>query len=453
MPPTHHLTLLRHAESEGNILNLFIGQDDPSLTENGRRQARALAQRWASDGVGFDKIIASPLARARETAGIIAAELGLPVETDPLWMEQDFGEWNPARVPDIMRDPNTPKYFTPYDRPGRTGETRMETYLRAGQAIHNLLDRSPALGAPALSTTGRYLIVAHGVILNMVLYFAFGIPCHPSSEGPWFAFHHTSFATLTYTPERYRWHLIRLNDHRHLPDPPPIDDPDSFHITFVRHAESEGNANGLWQGQLESPLSEEGRVQVRALAEHLTRKGARFDHILASPLSRAQDTAAALAEKMNLPIETDPIWLERDNGRWAGSTDENRHPPEPDYLFLHHPAGETGETQWELYLRGGQAIHNLLNRPPGRYFVASHGGILNMVMCAALGITPFPNHQGARFAFGNTGVCTVTYIPARNRWLITALNDLSHLEEPANQQIGKSANQQVYLQAAREQLE
>ena len=442
MPYTHHFTLLRHGESEGNILNLFIGQDDHPLTPNGRLQAQALAEFWTQEGRVFDAVIASPLARAQETARIVATVLGLPVETDPLLMEQDYGEWNKRTIPDVLRDPETPKYFTHYDRPGRTGESRIETYLRAGQMIHRQLDRPP----------GRYLIVAHAVSLNMVLYFALGIPCHPGVEGPWFAFHHTSHTTLAYTPEAYRWHLLRVNDHRHLPDPPPVDDPGSFQITFVRHAESEGNANGLWQGQAEYPLSETGRTQARALAQSLAQQGESFDQIIASPLSRARDTAQAVAEKFNLPVATSPIWLERDNGEWAGSTSENRTPPEPDYLFLHHPVGGSGETEWELYLRGGQAIASLLNRPPGRYLVASHGGILNMALKVALGIAPFPNHQGARFAFGNTGVCRVTYIPARNRWLLMALNDQSHLET-TDHLINQATREQIQMLVAREQLE
>ncbi len=442
MSYTHHITLLRHGESEGNILNLFIGQDDYSLTANGQLQAQALAKLWQKEKRQFDTIIASPLKRAQQTAHTVANALGLPVETEPLWMEQDYGEWNKRNIPEVLRSPDMPKSFTPYDRPGRTGESRTEVYLRAGQALHNLLDRPP----------GRYLIVAHGVILNMALYFALGIPCHPSSEGPWFAFHHTSYTTLTYAPDRYRWTLMRVNDHRHLPDPPPVDDPGSFQITFVRHAESEGNANNLWQGQAEFPLSETGRTQVRALADYLARHGDTYDAVLSSPLSRARQTAEAVAEKFTLPVETDPLWLERDNGQWAGSTSENRFPPEPDYLFLHYPIGGTGETEWDLYLRGGRAIAHLLNRAPGKYFVASHGGILNMALKVALGIAPFPNHQGVRFAFGNTGICRVTYIPSRNRWLVTALNDLAHLEngEPEG---AKAERQAIKMQVAREQLE
>lgn len=439
---THHITLLRHGESEGNILNLFIGQDDYSLTENGRLQAQSLAHLWAQEKQTFDAIIASPLKRAHQTAQIVAQALDLPVEIEPLWMEQDYGEWNQRTIPEVMRSSEMPKSYTPYDRPGRTGESRTEIYLRAGRALHKLLDRPP----------GRYLIVAHGVILNIALYFALGIPCHPNNEGPWFAFHHTSHASLTYAPDRYRWILQHVNDHRHLPDPPPVDDPGSFQITFVRHAESEGNANNLWQGQAEFPLSENGKAQARALAEHLAHKGEKFDQILSSPLSRAHDTAAAVAEKLNLPVETVPLWLERNNGQWAGSTPENRNPPEPDYLFLHHPIGGNGETEWELYLRGGQAIAHLLNRPPGHYLVASHGGILNMALKVALGIVPFPNHQGARFAIGNTGVCRVTYLPERNRWLVTALNDLAHLETET-QGSNHEIKQAIKMQIAREQLE
>lgn len=439
---THHITLLRHGESEGNILNLFIGQDDYPLTQNGQLQAQALATLWAREGKTFDTIIASPLKRARKTAQIIADALDVPIETEPLWMEQDYGEWNKRNIPEVMRSQEMPNAYTPYDRPGRTGESRTEVYLRAGRALQNLLDRPP----------GKYLIAAHGVILNMALYFALGIPCHPSSEGPWFAFHHTSHTSLTYSPDRYRWVLLRVNDHRHLPDPPPVDDPGSFQITFVRHAESEGNANGLWQGQAEFPLSESGRAQAHALADYLVNKGETFDHILSSPLSRAYDTASAVADKLNLPVEKVPLWLERDNGQWAGSTTENRTPPEPDYLFLHYPIGGHGETEWELYLRGGQAIANLLNRSPGNYFIAAHGGILNMALKVALGIAPFPNHQGARFAFGNTGICRMTYLPARNRWLLTALNDLAHLEgDTPNDNDG--LKQGITMQVAREQLE
>ncbi len=78
-PPTnYHLTLLRHGESVGNAENRLQGQADFPLTETGRQQAQALAKRWLAEGLTFDRVIASPLKRSRETAEIIAAPWTCP---------------------------------------------------------------------------------------------------------------------------------------------------------------------------------------------------------------------------------------------------------------------------------------------------------------------------------------------------------------------------------------
>jgi broad specificity phosphatase PhoE len=93
------------------------------------------------------------------------------------------------------------------------------------------------------------------------------------------------------------------------------------------------------------------------------------------------------------------------------------------------PIGETGETQWELYLRGGQAMQSLLGRPPGRYLVISHGGLLNMVLYAMLGIVPQANFQGAHFRFRNTAYAVLSYNPAEHYWVLEHLNERSHWTE------------------------
>ncbi|MFQ5616381.1 MAG: 2-carboxy-D-arabinitol-1-phosphatase, partial [Anaerolineales bacterium] len=416
MKPTqdiHHLTFLRHGESEGNVKRLFQGQVDYPLTDFGRRQAHALARRWRGEGMVFDKIIASPLSRARETAEIVAAALGLSIETAPVWMEQDFGEMSKRSIPEVVRDPNQLKFFAPYNRAGRTGESASQTLVRASQAVHSLIDQPP----------GRYLVVSHGALLNRAIYSILGIALHPSVEGPGFAFRNTAFTTLTYTRERHIWEVAGVNDCRHSKsasrqtggaqsqttanqqtskpvvsgaEPSRISNRQSainnYHITFVRHGQSEGNANGVWQGQADYPLTELGRAQARALAERWAREGIHFDAAIASPLSRARNTAEIIAQSLDVPLEIDPIWLERDNGRYAGTAPEERDPPEPPYLLLHQPVGETGETLWEIYLRGGQAIQTLLRRPPGRYLVVSHGGILNRALYAVLGIAPLANY-------------------------------------------------------------
>jgi len=98
-----------------------------------------------------------------------------------------------------------PDFMTPYTRFGETGESRWELYLRAGRAIQHILDRSP----------GRYLVAAHGGVLNMALYAILGIPVQADSGGPRFMFHNTTFTTFTYEPERHNWRMLNFDDRRH----------------------------------------------------------------------------------------------------------------------------------------------------------------------------------------------------------------------------------------------
>ncbi len=71
--PVYHFVFVRHGESIGNAQSRWQGQSDYALTDKGRAQARALAERWKAEGVKFDLILASPLIRAKETAEIIAS--------------------------------------------------------------------------------------------------------------------------------------------------------------------------------------------------------------------------------------------------------------------------------------------------------------------------------------------------------------------------------------------
>ena len=85
------LILVRHGETDWNAAGRLQGHTDRPLNEYGRSQAQALADRLAGDGI--DAVYASDLARARETADIVAARLGLPVAVDTDLRERDWGNW------------------------------------------------------------------------------------------------------------------------------------------------------------------------------------------------------------------------------------------------------------------------------------------------------------------------------------------------------------------------
>ena len=202
-----------------------------------------------------------------------------------------------------------------------------------------------------------------------------------------------------------------------------------YSFVFLRHGESIGNAESRWQGQSDYALTEKGRRQASALAERWKSEGVKFDLVIASPLVRAKGTAEIIASALNAKLEIDPILLERNVGEMEGLTaEEVRKRPQPPYVTPYDPIGGEGEGDWALFLRAGQALHDLVRRPPGSYLIVSHGGLLNQLMNAIIGIAPHVDPSGVRFRFENTAFARVIYFPHQHRWAIDTVNDRAHLK-------------------------
>lgn len=87
------LILLRHGRTKANASGLLQGRIDLELDELGQHQAQA-----AAAAIGkVDRVIASPLVRAQQTA----AAFGQPVETDERFIELDYGDWEAKPVKDV----------------------------------------------------------------------------------------------------------------------------------------------------------------------------------------------------------------------------------------------------------------------------------------------------------------------------------------------------------------
>ncbi len=131
MTTTHtRLLLVRHGETSWNADGLWQGHAGPGLTIEGRAQADRLARAiQAETEFSWTKVIASDLARARETAVIVAELLALPIEVDIRLRELDVGTWSGLSRSEIeRRDPETLLAFErgePTVRPGG-GESRIE---------------------------------------------------------------------------------------------------------------------------------------------------------------------------------------------------------------------------------------------------------------------------------------------------------------------------------------
>jgi broad specificity phosphatase PhoE len=84
------LLLVRHGETDWNRDGRWQGGSDTRLNDLGREQAQALAEQLDGE---IDVLYSSDLARARETAEIVAAKLGLEIRLDPRLRERGFGSW------------------------------------------------------------------------------------------------------------------------------------------------------------------------------------------------------------------------------------------------------------------------------------------------------------------------------------------------------------------------
>jgi len=208
----------------------------------------------------------------------------------------------------------------------------------------------------------------------------------------------------------------------------PSDRP-VYNFVFLRHGESIGNAESRWQGQSDYALTEKGRAQARALGERWKSESVKFDLIIASPLVRAKETAQIISSALDAKIEIDPILLERNIGEMEGLTvEEVRKRPQPPYVTPYDSIGGEGEGDWALFLRAGQALHDLVRRPSGSYLIVSHGGLLNQLMNAIIGIAPHVDPSGVRFRFENTAFARVIYFAYQHRWVIDTVNDRAHLK-------------------------
>jgi probable phosphoglycerate mutase len=162
------LVLARHGETDWNAVGRWQGHADPPLNATGRAQARELADRLHDAGI--EVIVSSDLARAAETAAIVAARLGLPVVEDAELREIDVGSWSGLTRAEVAE--RFPEGFARWQAGaiGHDGETREALGERVEQALLRLAGQH----------AGRsVLAVTHGGSIRAARRIATGDPGEP----------------------------------------------------------------------------------------------------------------------------------------------------------------------------------------------------------------------------------------------------------------------------------
>ena len=147
---------------------------------------------------------------------------------------------------------------------------------------------------------------------------------------------------------------------------------------IVRHGETEGNVKRVTQGHGDTPLTENGKKQVRAAAEQLRQHD--IDLIISSDLGRCQQTAGIIAEVTGAPIEFDPAFRERDYGEAEGITYEKTQEKYP-HSRVYDGVGSGIETypaieeRVRVAFEKHRGIHHHKN-----IVIVSHGGAIRMLV-------------------------------------------------------------------------
>jgi len=200
----------------------------------------------------------------------------------------------------------------------------------------------------------------------------------------------------------------------------------TLRLLVVRHGETQANAERRYMGQDDSPLTDHGSAQVRAVAERLASWP--IDALYSSDLPRAARTAEPVGSILGLPVRYDERLRERRIGVLHGLTVEEARTRCPN-VFL-----EDGEQASCSSIPGGESandvrdrvaafVEDLLIDPPGEWILlVAHGGIARGLLWHLLDI-PYRAIRWARC--DNTSISG--FVRKHGMWALERWNDTAHL--------------------------
>ncbi|MEE8399497.1 MAG: histidine phosphatase family protein [Desulfobacterales bacterium] len=205
------LFVVRHGETEWNLVGKQQGHLDSPLTGVGIRQAHALAEGLATKGI--EVIYSSDLGRAMQTAEVIAARLQLPVTSDRRLRERHLGLMQGMTMVDFRdRNPDAFARFESGDDayllPG--GESTRQIYERCVACCIELAAQHPG---------GKMLVVTHGGALSSLMRYALNVAL---SEPRHFSLFNAAINCFVVSGET--WRLDTWGDISHLREITTLDD-------------------------------------------------------------------------------------------------------------------------------------------------------------------------------------------------------------------------------------
>ncbi|MEM7536357.1 MAG: histidine phosphatase family protein [Chloroflexota bacterium] len=203
-------------------------------------------------------------------------------------------------------------------------------------------------------------------------------------------------------------------------------------LILIRHAETEANAQRIWNGSLDAPLTKRGEVQAAATAKRVVQLGqqAQFDAFYVSPLGRTQRTAAHITESTGMRPIIEEGLREFHLGDWEGRTLQDLHENEDLWgTWAKDPtfAPPNAESPVSFGTRAVNIIQTLADRHVDEtVLIVTHGGIVANVLASWFG-NGFS--EWGQWSPHNCGIAMIKL--AAGNWNGIAFNDINHLPQEA----------------------
>ena len=429
---TTRVILVRHGESSYNVerseMPTYLMLT--TLTEKGEKMATQVAT--ALKDLKFDAVYSSPLQRAKRTAELILADLNNP---PPLQTTEDLKEINILLWEGLLFTEVAEKYPEMYahwhSEPHKVRMTLPDgSELAPVPELYQQAERFWRSTLPQHANQ-TILIVAHSGINRALINTAIGLE---PADYQRFHISNCGISVLNFSGDFGQPVQIEsLNVTSHLGETIPKIRPNhkGARLLLVRHGETEWNRQGRFQGQIDVPLNDNGRVQASQAAEFL--KSVQIDSAVSSSMMRPEETAEIILKyhpEVELKLRDD--LREISHGLWEGKFEAEIEASYPGLLHqwqrhpetVQMPEGENLQQVWDRAVVGWNAIVEAA-KPGETILVVAHDAINKAILCYVSGLTPAAFWN---FKQGNGAVSVIDYVKGTDAPpLLMAMNITTHL--------------------------
>lgn len=435
--------LVRHGESTFNVERRVQGHCDlSSLTETGRLGAQQVG--IALRELPFAAAYSSPLKRARETAELILSSLSSNGHQPPLLnLTDNLKEINLVEWEGLLFQEVEDRFPEGY-RCWRDCPHQLKMQISTSEGTEDFYP-VPALYEQARQfwqeVLPRYqgetiLVVAHSGINRSLVNTAIGLgPEYYQSLQQ----SNCGISVLNFSgglDDQVQIESLNLTAHLGDALPKPRKGHRGPRFLLVRHGETNWNRDKRFQGQIDVPLNDQGRVQAAQAAEFL--KSVTIDRAVSSPMLRPKETAEVILQlHPGVELQLNELLCEISHGLWEGKLEAEIEQDYPGVLKQWQQAPETvqmpeGENLHQVWQRAIQAWEQILAATPEpeadrptTTLVVAHDAVNKALLCALVGQGP---EQFWTFKQGNGSVTVIDYpYGTQAQPVIQAMNITSHL--------------------------